>query len=255
MPHYQRSLLAKRCFTPVCYFCGKQGVWGSNACSLGGSHASPPTSAFRRENTGQQRAILLPKRGMSISKKTPLTVLTGSPLPWRGTRAPFSHRNTYVQRFELKLLQSETKAHSACPVCGTVGPLRARLDQYSCIFSTALALALQRAGGFLLVRDSWAHCCISSCASDPVVREGMGASGTLYTMSRICGCSFCLCEHRELRVPEVTLKDPMGWAGVRAAVGPVGEKPSAWNERCKLILGLRRMINKKAESVRDHLLL
>lgn len=167
----------------------------------------------------------------------------------QGSREPF----TYVQRFELQFLQCETKAHSACPVCGAVGPLRARLDQYSCIFSTALAL--QRAGGFLLVKHCRAHCCISSCASDPVAREGMGASGTPYTMSRICGCSFCLCEHRELRVPEVTLKGPMGWAGVRAAGGPVREKPSAWNERCKLILGLRRRINEKAESVPDHLLL
>lgn len=81
MPHYQRGLLAKHCFTLLCYFCGKQGFGGSNACSLGGSHASPPTSAFRRENMGQQIAILLPKHGISISEKTPLTILTGSPSP------------------------------------------------------------------------------------------------------------------------------------------------------------------------------
>lgn len=88
-----------------------------------------------------------------------------------------------------------------------------------------------------------------------MAREGMGACGTLYTMSRICGFSSCLCEHRELRVPEVTMKGPAEWAGVRAAGGPVGEKPSAWEERCKLIFGLRRRINKKAESVPAHLLL
>lgn len=45
-------------------------VFGPEYTFTGGSHASPPTSAFRRENAGLQIVILLPERGMSALEKS-----------------------------------------------------------------------------------------------------------------------------------------------------------------------------------------